>query len=99
MRLSQRERGAIRRTVAELFGDDATVMLFGSRTDDSRKGGDVDLIVEVPHAVGNRAAAASRLEAALQIKLGDQKIDVLLVDSATPELPVHQSARKHAIPI
>lgn len=46
MRLSENEATVIRQTVAEFFGDDSRVRLFGSRTDDGARGGDVDLYVE-----------------------------------------------------
>ncbi len=46
MRLSKNEITTIRQAVAEFFGHDARVRLFGSRTDDAGRGGDVDLYVE-----------------------------------------------------
>jgi len=46
MRLSETEATIIRQAVAEFFGSDASVRLFGSRVDDAGRGGDVDLYVE-----------------------------------------------------
>lgn len=46
MRLSRIERDVIVREARESFGPDARVKLFGSRTDDSRRGGDIDLLVQ-----------------------------------------------------
>ncbi|MFN3594840.1 MAG: nucleotidyltransferase family protein [Thiobacillaceae bacterium] len=40
----------IKATIARYFGQEARVWLFGSRVDDARRGGDVDLYVEVPAA-------------------------------------------------
>jgi len=36
----------IRTAVAETFGEDANIWLFGSRVDDNKRGGDIDLLIE-----------------------------------------------------
>lgn len=46
MRLSQRVVGIIQENIKKSFGD-ANVYLFGSRTDDTKRGGDIDLAVDV----------------------------------------------------
>ncbi len=51
MRLTQQQQSVIRFAVVETFGGGASVWLFGSRLDDQKKGGDIDLYVEAsPHA-------------------------------------------------
>ena len=47
MRLSPTHRAAILRIVSDMCGPDARVRLFGSRVDDTKRGGDVDLLVEL----------------------------------------------------
>lgn len=44
MRLSKKELETIKETVENIFGD-VVVYLFGSRADDSKKGGDIDLYI------------------------------------------------------
>jgi predicted nucleotidyltransferase len=73
------------------------VLLFGSRADDHVRGGDIDLLVEVDHPVSNRAAAAARLTAQLQIALGDQRIDIILVDPNTIPQPIHTTAQQTGV--
>ena len=79
MRLTDQQRAIIRATVAETFGAGAEVWLFGSRVDDSKRGGDIDLLIETDQSDLN---AIMRSEIAflskVQMKLGEQKIDVLL---------------------
>ena len=50
MRLSPAERRAIDTAAREAFPPGTRVMLFGSRTDDARRGGDIDLLIEPPQA-------------------------------------------------
>ncbi|MDP2829655.1 MAG: nucleotidyltransferase domain-containing protein [Sulfuricellaceae bacterium] len=79
MRLTDQQRTIIRATVAETFGTGANVWLFGSRVDDNKRGGDIDLLIETDQV---DVAAIARTEIAfltkIQMKLGEQKIDVLL---------------------
>ncbi|MHB1896659.1 MAG: nucleotidyltransferase domain-containing protein, partial [Metallibacterium sp.] len=46
MRLTPEQAAIIRSAAAEVFGSDARVWLFGSRVDDSKRGGDIDLLIE-----------------------------------------------------
>ncbi|GAB4437396.1 MAG: hypothetical protein OHK0026_02710 [Rhodocyclaceae bacterium] len=52
MRLSEQHRREILRVVHETCGPQARVRLFGSRLDDRRRGGDVELLVRVAEAAG-----------------------------------------------
>lgn len=79
MRLSDQQRAIIRATVAETFGAGAAVWLFGSRVDDSKRGGDIDLLIETDQVdVDAIARAEISFMTKIQAKLGEQKIDVLL---------------------
>lgn len=97
MRLTSRSRKAIHDIVYEMFGPGATVRLFGSRVDDTARGGDLDLLVEVDQILENRAASASRMAALLQQALGDQQIDIVLVDGNTTPQPIHEIARRSGV--
>lgn len=89
MRLTADARQAIRRTAEEIFGAGAEVRLFGSRLDDQARGGDIDLLVIADAPVDSREQKVLRYVARLQLQLGDQPIDVLLLDPSTPPQPLH----------
>lgn len=93
MRLTAAQATTIRRIVREEAGDDVAVRLFGSRLDDNARGGDIDLLVETPHAMPSRVEALCRLEGALVMGLGERKIDVVLKDARTAEAPIFAAAK------
>jgi len=93
MRLSEQQRSIIRTSVAENFGAEAVVRLFGSRTDDNKRGGDIDLLIETARPLVLRIQDECRLAAQLYIKLGGRKVDVLVKDARSPMLPVYEPKR------
>ena len=75
MRLSELQRGALRKA---LDGVDGRAYLYGSRTDDSRRGGDVDVLIfsdADPHRLSADVRVRCRMEC-------DERIDVLVVNPA-----------------
>ena len=99
MRLSAQDRLAIRSAAAEVAGPDVQVYLFGSRTRDELRGGDIDLLVELPapRSSQERLQVSVRTAARLQRLIGERKIDVLVADSLTPETPLLRAAREQAM--
>ena len=80
MRLSPAQTSLILTCVRQQYGADAQVMLFGSRLDDSARGGDVDLWVDTarPPTLRQRALATLALEQAL-----DLPVDILAQQRGT----------------
>ena len=69
MRLTPSQIQTICTTAPPTLGEGVKVSLFGSRLDDDRKGGDVDLLIEAqqePDLLG-RALLKNRLEDRLQL--------------------------------
>ncbi len=99
MRLSEHQREVIRRSTAELAGPLAQAMLFGSRLNDQARGGDIDILIELPQPRPDRLALSLRIGARIERQLGLQKIDVLVADPATPLSPVLIAARRVGTPI
>ena len=92
MRLSQQTQQLIKATTQEIFGIDAQVKVFGSRIIDDARGGDIDLLVELPFCIPDSERKVLQLIARLQLRLGDQPIDVLMIDPATQWQLIHQQA-------
>lgn len=69
MRLTPEQNHTIVTTVSRCAGKNTRVVLFGSRVDDARKGGDIDLLLEStpPASLLIRARIKSELEHSLQI--------------------------------
>jgi len=93
MRLSNDQRQSIVLAARRNLGEDAKIWLFGSRVDDTRRGGDVDLYVE--------ARGPCPLMAALQCKLSiEESLDLhvdLLGNDQQQERPIFQIARKTGV--
>jgi len=97
MRLSATQCEAIRAIVSNSLGPAARVRLFGSRLDDSAKGGDVDLLVELDVPVEAPATLAAKLSVQFMRALGGRKVDVLVAAPNLAELPIHRIAREQGV--
>jgi predicted nucleotidyltransferase len=97
MRLSPQSQRIIRESVRQVFGPQARVRLFGSRLNDAARGGDIDLLVELDEPVNDRERKALSLVARLQMRLGDQPIDVLVLDPQTSRRPIHEQALRTGV--
>jgi hypothetical protein len=96
MRLTPHQAQTIRQLAAELVGDQARVWVLGSRLDDAARGGDLDLMLELPEPIENPALLAALLAARLAAKvtrlMQGRKVDVLLVAPNLLRLPIHEIA-------
>ena len=75
------------------------IYLFGSRTDDSKKGGDIDLFVDLESEQEPQKIMLQKAEflSKLDILLGEQKIDLLIKTSYNNQLPIIKAARKKGV--
>ena len=90
MRLSEHELAVIRNTLLAV-DPKGKIVLFGSRTLDSRKGGDIDIYFET----SERLDLATRL--ALEYKISalcDNKVDLLIKTPDLPEKTIFAIARE-----
>jgi len=79
MRLSTDQIQAIRQAATASFGEDTAVWLFGSRADDRKKGGDIDLLVCPPATAADQPFAKKiKMLSLLERQLGERKIDLVI---------------------
>lgn len=76
MRLQRQEIQTILQVALNIYGEKVQVYLFGSHIDDTKRGGDIDLLVRT-EGIKKGVLARIRMIAQLKYLLGDQKIDII----------------------
>lgn len=97
MRLTEATQQVIKTEVYKLLGADSQITLFGSRVDDSQKGGDIDLFIQTPQPLNNKVETECLLSARLYIKLGGRKVDVLIRDKLSEMKPIYRHAIDYGV--
>jgi len=92
MRLTQFELDSIKSTFDDIFSC-GKIYLFGSRVDDTGKGGDIDLYVVTKDT--QKVTKKINFLRILKNKIGEQKID--LVISYDTSTPIEKEALKNSI--
>jgi len=90
VRLTESEIRAIQETFLDVF-ESGEIFLFGSRIDDTKRGGDIDLYISVPYRDGLVKRKIDFL-VKLKRKIGEQKIDVVL--DRGKDNPIDRVAKK-----
>ncbi len=80
MRLKQQEIDTIKKETQKLFHN-AKIYLFGSRVDDNKKGGDIDLYI-IPQNLTNSFQKKLQLQASLEYLL-HKPIDIIIAKDST----------------
>lgn len=96
MRLTPDQRERIVRIVRANAGEDAVVWLYGSRTHDDRRGGDVDLLIRAADAIDlkQQAQLHARLEAELLLP-----VDISFIDARQGMTRFQKLAAAQALPV
>jgi len=79
VRLEKEEIEAIKEVALEVFGSDIMIWIFGSRTDLNKKGGDIDIYIEIKD-FDIEKVAKKKIEFLIRLedKIGEQKVDVVV---------------------
>lgn len=91
MRLKEEHIEIIKRVTKDHFGENAKVYLFGSRADDNKKGGDIDLYIETG-IKENILERKLKMLVDLEKLLGEQKIDIV-INNFLSEKPIYFIAK------
>ena len=97
MRLRDKDRRTIKDSAREVFGEGAVVRLFGSRVDDTLKGGDIDLHVEIDALPDGTGRLRTQFWSILQDRLGEQPIDVVVSERGQPTRPIERIAYSEGV--
>lgn len=92
MRLSVKYQQTIKKYFNEFF--DGEIYLFGSRVDDTKKGGDIDLYLVVNNH-DNLFQRKIKFLSRIKRELGEQKIDVVF--NTDPDRLIEKEAKKWGV--
>lgn len=99
MRLTTRQIETFKHVAGEIFGPRARLMLFGSRVDERRSGGDIDLyVVGFNGSLQQQVEAKLRFLSRIKLELGEQRIDVVFSPTeGQSRLPIHEFAEQTGV--
>ncbi len=85
MRLTEYEIFVIKNEAIKQFGKNAKVYIFGSRVDDKRKGGDIDIYIETDV---KEELVIKKIQFLVDLKkhIGEQKIDVVINNNSLDKI-------------
>jgi predicted nucleotidyltransferase len=97
MRLSDKSIEIIKQTLKTSFGDKAEIFLFGSRIDDAKRGGDIDLYL-IPNSDDDRTQLFDKkmkFLSELALSMEEQKIDLII--ARDKQRDIEQEALKNGV--
>jgi len=95
MRLKKEHIADIKEIASKIFGDNVEVYLFGSRVDNSKKGGDIDLYIETD-IEKDLFEKKIKMLSSLNKKIGEQKID-LVINNFSCEKVIYKVAKEEGV--
>lgn len=96
MRLSEAQKEEIIRILRNRVDDEAEIFIYGSRLNDTARGGDIDIYIELTHQLS--ALNQAKIEIEFETLLG-VPVDLLVPSRQRPRTAFHQIAKHHAVKI
>lgn len=97
MRLTEETKNTIIESIRWYFPQVEKIILFGSRVDDSKRGGDIDILVQTPLASSAAFEGKIRAVSAMQLKLGEQRLDLLTASGVDDDRLIVQNAYRQGV--
>lgn len=94
MRLQHADIDIIKSTLHETI-DDAKVFLFGSRTDDTKRGGDIDLFVQTHKNITLKDEL--KILSCMELRGIERKIDLIIQSPTTPPQKLFETIVREGI--
>ncbi|MEL3901400.1 MAG: nucleotidyltransferase domain-containing protein [Treponema phagedenis] len=97
MRISEQTKGLITEAVIQYMPQAEKIILFGSRADDTKRGGDIDLLVQT--AGDSAVVFTQKVQAvsAMQLQLNGQRIDLVTARGEDDERLIVQTAYREGV--
>lgn len=95
MRLTEYEQHIIVQAIHTYFPNDKDIYLFGSRVDDTATGGDIDVFVDLKSQDHQSVLHRCQSVSAIQMALGDQKIDLIVRQPDSSPQAIYQEALQY----
>jgi predicted nucleotidyltransferase len=100
MRIPERHRENAVSLLRQRFGKNAHIWLFGSRVNDARRGGDIDIYVEAEAIpISGKAKAKLYAGVALESLFDGASVDLLVRFPDESEQPIHRIAKETGSPL
>ncbi|WP_029522449.1 nucleotidyltransferase domain-containing protein [Persephonella sp. KM09-Lau-8] len=95
VRLSQNEIKIIKNLAKEIFGENSKVYIFGSRADLSKKGGDIDILIETDKKTSLQEEL--KFLAQIEIKGIERKVDLIVKNPYKKEKSIFKEAKEKGV--
>lgn len=101
MRVTAEQINIFKTFACRYFGEDVELWLFGSRTDDSKRGGDYDFLIETSMSDADRIIA-SKIDLIADLQntnsFEDERIDIIVKRRFSAfNMPVYQVAKHEGV--
>ena len=97
MRLTADERLRVKQVAETVFGPGVEVYVFGSRVDDTLRGGDLDVYCVLPERPADLSRREARFRVAAEDALDGLVVDVVVRTPDTPPGTIHRHAERTGI--